>query len=69
MTINIGGIMEMKEQCQVFNIRLTDIAEETGFSLPYVGMVVSGKRNNNQIIAAIHLALEAKKKQLRNIIN
>jgi hypothetical protein len=61
--------MEMKEQCQVFNIRLTDIAEETGFSLPYVGMVVSGKRNNNQIIAAIHLALEAKKKQLRNIIN
>ena len=61
--------MEMKEQCQVFNIRLTDIAEETGFSLPYVGMVVSGKRNNTQIIAAIHLALEAKKKQLRNIIN
>ena len=61
--------MEMKEQSQVFNIRLTDIAEETGFSLPYVGMVVSCKRNNNQIIAAIHLALEAKKKQLRNIIN
>ena len=61
--------MEMKVQVEAFNIRLTDIAEETGFSLPYVGMVLSGKRNNNQIIAAIHLALEAKKAKLRNLIN
>jgi|TARA_B100000959_G_C14608693_1_gene471139 hypothetical protein len=61
--------MEMKEQCEAFNIKLTDIAEETGFSLPYVGMVLSGKRNNNQILSAIHLALEAKKAKLRNLIN
>ena len=48
--------MSIKEQCSVFNIRLTNIAEDTGFTLPYVHMVVSGKRNNSQILSAIHLA-------------
>ena len=61
--------MNIKEQCEVFNIKFTDIAEASGFSLPYVGMVISGKRNNAQIVSAVHLALEAKKKELRNIIN
>ena len=61
--------MNIKEQCSVFNIRLTNIAEDTGFTLPYVHMVVSGKRNNSQILSAIHLAIQDKKKLLRNIIN
>ena len=26
--------MDMKEQCDVFNIKFTEIAESTGFSLP-----------------------------------
>ena len=50
--------MSIKEQCSVFNIRLTNIAEDTGFTLPYVHMVVSGKRNNSQILSAIHLAIQ-----------
>ena len=69
MTTNIGESMDMKEQCDVFNIKFTEIAESTVFSLPYVGMVISGKRNNAQIISAVHMAIEMKKKQLRNIIN
>jgi hypothetical protein len=69
MTTNIGESMDMKEQCDVFNIKFTEIAESTGFSLPYIGMVISGKRNNAQIISAVHMAIELKKKQLRNIIN
>tara|TARA_R110000787_G_scaffold275372_1_gene383908 strand:- start:1850 stop:2032 length:183 start_codon:yes stop_codon:yes gene_type:complete len=60
--------MSIKEQCSVFNIRLTNIAEDTGFTLPYVHMVVSGKRSNNQILSAIHLAIQDKKKLLRTII-
>lgn len=61
--------MSIKEQCSVFNIRLTNIAEDTGFTLPYVHMVVSGKRSNSQILSAIHLAIQDKKKLLRTIIN
>ena len=41
MTTNIGDPMDIKEQCDVFNIKLTEIAEDTGFSVPYVGMVIS----------------------------
>jgi len=61
--------MNIKQQCDVFNIKFTEIAEDTGFSLPYVGMVISGKRNNAQIISAAHIAIENKKKELRTIIN
>jgi|TARA_R100001530_G_scaffold129693_1_gene100165 hypothetical protein len=64
-----GVCMSIKEQCSVFNIRLTDIAEDTGFTLPYVHMVVSGKRSNTQILSAVHLAIHDKKKLLKTMIS
>ena len=61
--------MTLREICSEFNIKLQPIASETGFSLPYVGMVVSGERHNAQIISAVHLAIEKRKAELRLIVN
>ena len=61
--------MTLREICSEFNIKLQPIASATGFSLPYVGMVVSGKRHNAQIISAVHLAIETRKAELRLIVN
>ena len=61
--------MDLREICTEFNIKLEPIAANTGFSLPYVGMVVRGKRHNAQIISVVHLAIEKRKAELRLIIN
>ena len=60
--------MNLRDQCKTFNVRLEPIASETGYSLPYVGMVVRGKRHNSKILSAVHLALEASKKTYRKMI-
>ena len=61
--------MSLREICTEFNIKLEPIALQTGVSLPYVGMVVKGKRHNAEIISAVHLAIEKRKAELRLIIN
>ena len=61
--------MNLREICTEFSIKLEPIAVQTGFSLPYVGMVVRGKRHNAQIISVVHLAIEKRKAELRLIIN
>ena len=61
--------MSLRELCTEFNIKLEPIALRTGYSLPYVGMVVKGKRHNAEIISAVHLAIEKRKAELRLIIN
>ena len=61
--------MDLRAICTEFNIKLEPIAINTGFSLPYVGMVVRGKRQNARIISAVHLAIEKRKAELRLIIN
>jgi hypothetical protein len=61
--------MDLREICTEFSIKLEPIATQTGFSLPYVGMVVRGKRQNARIISAVHLAIEKRKAELRLIIN
>ena len=61
--------MNLREICTEFNIKLEPIALQTGFSLPYVSMVVKGKRHNARIISAVHLAIEKRKAELRLIVN
>ena len=61
--------MDLREICTEFNIKLEPIAANTGFSLPYVGMVVRGTRHNAEIISAVHLAIEKRKAELRLIVN
>ena len=61
--------MDLREQCTRFRVRLEPIANELGYSLPYVSMVVRGKRLNGKILTAVHLALEDKKKEYRQLVN
>tara|TARA_R100000656_G_scaffold36633_1_gene31208 strand:- start:298 stop:483 length:186 start_codon:yes stop_codon:yes gene_type:complete len=61
--------MDLRDICTEFNIKLDPIAIQTGFSLPYVGMVVRGQRKNAEIISAVHLAIEKRKAELRLIVN
>ena len=60
--------MDLREQCTKFRVRLEPIATELGYSLPYVSMVVRGKRLNGKILTAVHNALENKKKEYREMV-
>ena len=60
--------MKLKEQCKMFRVKLEPIARETQYTLPYVGMVVRGKRFNSKILSAVHLALEEQKKVYRKML-
>ena len=60
--------MDVKKQCKELNISLSKIANELGYSRQYVQMVVAGSRQNNKIITAVYLALEARKSELRKLI-
>jgi len=61
--------MTLREQCTKFKVRLEPIANDLGYSLPYVSMVVRGKRMNGKILSAIHLALEDKKNEYRKMLS
>jgi hypothetical protein len=61
--------MEIKKLCKELQVKLQPIADELGYSLPYVTMVLKGQRSNNRITSAVYLAIEKRKKELRNIIN
>ena len=60
--------MNLREQCDQFNVRLEPIAIETGYSLPYVGMVVRGKRQNPMILSAVMIAINLRKEKLRQML-
>ncbi len=60
--------MNLREQCTRFRVRLEPIATELGYSLPYVSMVVRGKRLNGKILSAVHNALEEKKSEYRKMV-
>ena len=61
--------MNLKHQCKEFQVKLQPIADELGYSLPYVTMVLKGDRSNNQITSAVYLAIEERKKELRKLLN
>ena len=61
--------MEIKKLCKELQVKLQPIADELGYSLPYVTMVLKGQRSNNRITSAVYLAIEKRKKELRNINN
>ena len=61
--------MNLKQQCKEFQVKLQPIADELGYSLPYVTMVLKGDRSNNQITSAVYLAIEKRKKELRKLLN
>ena len=61
--------MNLKQQCKEFQVKLQPIADELGYSLPYVTMVLKGDRSNNQITSAVYLAIEERKKALRKLLN
>lgn len=65
----IGVIMEIKQLCKELQVKLQPIADELGYTLPYVSMVLRGKRTNTKITSAVFLAIEERKKELRKIIN
>tara|TARA_R100000781_G_scaffold432_5_gene674 strand:- start:798 stop:983 length:186 start_codon:yes stop_codon:yes gene_type:complete len=60
--------MTLHEQCREFKVKLNVIANDLGYTRQYVYMVVGGKRQNNKITTAVYLALEARKKELRELI-
>ena len=60
--------MTLHEQCREFKVKLNKIANDLGYTRQYVYMVVGGKRQNNKITTAVYLALEARKKELRELI-
>ncbi len=60
--------MTLHEQCREFKVKLNEIAHDLGYTRQYVYMVVGGKRQNNKITTAVYLALEARKKELRELI-
>jgi|TARA_R100000742_G_C4224558_1_gene47489 hypothetical protein len=60
--------MNLKDQCKQLKVKLNQIATDLGYSRQYVYMVVDGKRQNNKIISAVYLALEARKDELRKLI-
>ena len=60
--------MTFHEQCREFKVKLNKIANDLGYTRQYVYMVVGGKRQNNKITTAVYLALEARKKELRELI-
>ena len=60
--------MTLHEQCNEFKVKLNVIANDLGYTRQYVYMVVGGKRQNNKITTAVYLALEARKKELRELI-
>ena len=61
--------MEMKQLCKELQVKLQPIADELGYSLPYVTMVLKGKRSNNIITSAVYLEIEERKKELMKIVN
>ena len=61
--------MNLKQQCKEFQVKLQPIADELGYSLPYVTMVLKGDRSNNQITSAVYLSIEERKKELRKLLN
>ena len=60
--------MTLQNQCREFKVKLNEIANDLGYTRQYVYMVVGGKRQNNKITTAVYLALEARKKELRELI-
>ena len=60
--------MTLHEQCREFKVNLNEIANDLGYTRQYVYMVVGGKRQNNKITTAVYLALEARNKELRELI-
>ena len=60
--------MNLKNQCKEFKVQLNQIAIDLGYSRQYVYMVIAGKRQNNKIISAVYLAIEARKGELRKLI-
>jgi hypothetical protein len=68
MSTIIKVTMNLKEQCKQFKVQLNKIAIDLGYSRQYVYMVVGGNRQNNKIITAVYLALEARKSELRKLI-
>jgi hypothetical protein len=60
--------MNLRTQCTELGVKLPPIAKDTGFSLPYVAMVVNGERNSSTIVSAVLLAIEKRKKVLRQIV-
>jgi len=60
--------MTLQDQCREFKVKLNEIANDLGYTRQYVYRVVGGKRQNNKITTAVYLALEARKKELRELI-
>jgi len=61
--------MNLRQQCSEFKVRLKPIADDLGYTLPYVSMVLRGKRTNTKITSAVYMAVEERKKELRKLIN
>jgi len=55
--------MEIKQLCKELQVKLQPIADDLGYTLPYVSMVLRGKRTNTKITSAVFLAIEERKKE------
>ena len=56
--------MQLLKQCKFYGVRMTELAEATGFTPQYVRQVLIGERTNVQIASATHLALRNRKNEL-----
>ena len=56
--------MQLLKQCQFYGVRMTELAEATGFTPQYVRQVLIGERTNDLICSATVTALRNRKNEL-----
>tara|TARA_R100000951_G_scaffold96131_1_gene85332 strand:- start:944 stop:1141 length:198 start_codon:yes stop_codon:yes gene_type:complete len=56
--------MNLQKQCQFYGVRMSELAEATGFTQQYVRQVLIGERTNEKIHCTTLLALHNRKEEL-----
>jgi hypothetical protein len=56
--------MQLLKQCQFYGVRISELAEATGFTQQYVRQVLIGERTNDLIYSTTVAALRNRKNEL-----
>lgn len=56
--------MQLLKQCQFYGVRISELAEATGFTQQYVRQVLIGERTNDLIYSTTVTALRNRKNEL-----
>tara|TARA_R100000697_G_C5371868_1_gene177568 strand:+ start:331 stop:528 length:198 start_codon:yes stop_codon:yes gene_type:complete len=56
--------MDLLKQCRFFGVRMSDLAEASGYTTSYVRQVLLNERHNDEIKQLAHAALHNRKEEL-----